>query len=234
MAQIQRKKLGSQVLEVLHEMIANHRFQPGARIHVEQLTRELGVSRTPLWEAVHRLEQEGLLVHVPNRGVFMAELTPQQALDLYAVRLPLEAMAGRLAAERITPGGISDMEKALRAQRGYAAKGDLVAYSRSDFDFHGLVYEACGNPYLQETLERLKAKMRPLSHHVERILPQLLADHVAMIAALHDRDPDRAEQAFRVHNQRVMEHIQSELAAGEQPGTDARRRAIHRSSKENP
>lgn len=225
MPRIQRKKLGNQVLEALHEMIANHRFKPGARVHVEQLTRELGVSRTPLWEAVHRLEQEGLLVHVPHRGVFMAELTPSQALDLYAVRLPLEAMAGRLAAERITPRALATMEANLRAERQFVTDGDLVAYSRSDFDFHGAVYEASGNAYLQETLERLKAKMRPLSTRFEPIIEALYEDHVRMVSALRDRDADRAEQAFRTHNQRVIEHIRAELAAGETSGTGARSRA---------
>jgi DNA-binding GntR family transcriptional regulator len=128
---IQRSKLGDQVLVALREMIANHRFQSGKRINVEELARELGVSRTPLWEAVHRLEQEGLLVRIPHRGVFIAGLTGEQALQLYAVRQQLEAMAARLAAERIGPAALRKMDERLRAQRDLVARGDLVGYSRS-------------------------------------------------------------------------------------------------------
>jgi DNA-binding GntR family transcriptional regulator len=204
---IERNKLSSQVLAVLRDMIANERFHPGARINVEELTRELGVSRTPVWEAIHRLEQEGLLVRIAHRGVFMAELTYAQAQDLYQVRQPLEAMAGRLAAQRIDDATLRRMEHLLDQQRLIVERGDVVAYSRSDFDFHAAVYVAAGNPYLQEVLERLKAQMRPLNLHVEGILQSLLEDHHRLLDALRARNPDRAEAAFREHNQHVIEAI---------------------------
>lgn len=201
---VYRSKLGDQVLAILNEMIANHRFDPGKRINVEELSRELGVSRTPLWEAVHRLQQEGLLVHVPNRGVFIAELTSQQALDLYAVRQILEASAARLAAERITPAGLERMQAQLELQRELVARRDLIGYSRSDFEFHAVVYEACGNAYLREMLERTKAKMRPIGLRIERILGELYRDHERLLTALRAHDPERAEAAFRAHNERVI------------------------------
>lgn len=204
---IERNKLSSQVLSVIRDMISNERFHPGARINVEELTRELGVSRTPVWEAIHRLEQERLLVRVPHRGVFMAELTLEQAEDLYQVRKPLEAMAGRLAAQRIDEAALRTMERLLDEQRRIAERGDVVAYSRSDFAFHAAVYDAAGNPYLQEVLERLKAQMRPLNLHVEPILRLLLDDHSRLIAALRARDADRAEAVFSEHNEHVIEAI---------------------------
>lgn len=209
---VQRSKLGNQVLRILQEMIANHRFQPGTRINVEELSRELGVSRTPLWEAVHRLEQEGLLVRVQNRGVFIAELTLEQALDLYAVRMILEASAARLAAVRIGPEGLARMEEQLRNQETILATRDLIAYSRSDFEFHAVVYEACGNPYLRELLERTKAKMRPVNLHIEKILEGLYRDHQQLLEALRAHDPDRAEQVFRAHNEHVMRVITEEMS----------------------
>ena len=74
-AKLQREKLSNQIYTVLKEMIADHRFQPGARLNIESIARELDVSRTPVWEAVRRLEQEGLVENIPNRGVFMSSLT---------------------------------------------------------------------------------------------------------------------------------------------------------------
>ena len=217
--QIERNKLSSQVLAVLRDMIANHRFEPGARVNVEELTRSLGVSRTPVWEAIHRLEQEGLLVRVSHRGVFMAELTLQQAQDLYEVRQPLEELAGRLAASRISPAALRRMQDILEEQRGIVARCDLNAYSRSDFAFHAAVYDATGNPFLQEMLERLKAQMRPLHLHVEPIIETLYQDHVRLYAALADRSSDRAEAVFREHNEHLIQAIHAALAAGGKAGT---------------
>jgi len=208
---LQPRNLSHQAYVALKEMIGNHRFQPGTRINVEALTRELGVSRTPIWEAIGRLQQEGLLEKVPHRGVFMAVLTPERALDLYAVREVLEGMAARLAAPRIDERTLRRMAASLEKQRPLVEAADLVGYSRVDFDFHAAVYEACGNPFLRDLLDNIKAQMRPMRIHIERILPALYADHVRLYEALAERDPERAEAAFRAHNRVLMQHIREEL-----------------------
>lgn len=214
MPKLQREKLSNLAYQAIKEMVANHRFQPGARLNVEKLSKELGVSRTPVWEAVSRLEQEGLLRNIPNRGVFMAELTPQDALNLYQVRKALEGLAARLAAQRIDDRALAGMAKNLEKQKGVVEKADLLSYSRLDFEFHAAVYEACGNPYLQETLEAIKNKMRPLTTHLQPILPNLFNDHSLLLQALMARDPDRAENAFKAHNQLMIDHIEEEIQAG--------------------
>lgn len=211
MATIKREILSSRVLEVLQEMIANHRFQPGTRLNVEQLAKELGVSRTPVWEAIRRLEQEGLLVNIPNRGVFMSVLTPEMAIDLYAVRSVLEELAGTLAAEHIAKGTLGLMERCLAKQRLVIKKADLVGYSRLDFEFHALVYENCGNPYLQEFLEAIKNKMRPTTMHIKPILSRLYRDHVGILDALKTRDPKRAGRALRMHCEKMIKQIEKSI-----------------------
>lgn len=216
MPKIERKKLSNQVYDILKEMIANHRFQPGARLNVEQITKELGVSRTPVWEAVSRLEQEDLVENIPNRGVFMAVLTPQKALELYAVREVLEGMAARLAAVRIDQKSLAIMEACLEQQKLVVKQGDLKEYSKLDFRFHATVYESCGNAYLQEMLEAIKNKMRPiqLSIQVEPVLSRLYEDHVRLLNALRAHDPDKAEMVFREHNQFMIALINKEAEAG--------------------
>jgi DNA-binding GntR family transcriptional regulator len=214
MPKLQREKLSNLAYQAIKEMVANHRFQPGARLNVEKLSKELGVSRTPVWEAVGRLEQEGLLRNIPNRGVFMVELTPQDALNLYQVRQALEGLAARLAAQRMNDRALTAMARNLDRQKGVVEAFDLLSYSRLDFEFHAAVYEACGNPYLQETLETIKNKMRPLTTHLQPILPKLYNDHTVLLAALLARDPDRAESAFRAHNQLMIDHIEQETQEG--------------------
>lgn len=216
MHKVERKKLSNQVYEILKDMIANHRFQPGTRINVEQITKELGVSRTPVWEAISRLEQESLVENIPNRGVFMSILTPQQALDLYVVREVLEGMAAKLAAVNIDTKTLEMMEACLEEQKVVIESQDLIEYSKLDFQFHAAVYGACGNKYLQEMLETIKNKMRPikLSLQVEPVLPHLFEDHVNLLNALRAHDPDKAEQVFRKHNQFMIALINKETQAG--------------------
>jgi DNA-binding GntR family transcriptional regulator len=216
MHKIERKKLSNQVYDILKEMIANHRFKPGARLNVEQITKELGVSRTPVWEAVSRLEQEDLVENIPNRGVFMAVLTPQKALELYAVREVLEGMAARLAAERVDAKSLELMESCLAHQKQVVESGDLNEYSKSDFRFHAIIYELSGNAYLQEMLETIKNKMRPikLSIHVDPVLPHLYEQHLKLFEALRTGDAEKAESVFREHNQYMIALISKEAEAG--------------------
>lgn len=195
-------------------MIADHRFHPGARLNIESIARELDVSRTPVWEAVRRLEQEGLVENIPNRGVFMSLLTAEQALDLYAVREVLEGMAARLAATRIDDSSLEKMARCIDKQREVVAVHDVVAYSKLDFEFHATVYDACGNEWLKELLETIKNKMRPLTMHMQPDFSELVDQHVMLLRALEGRNPEKAERAFRRHNQYMMAQIREDVDAG--------------------
>ena len=204
-----RTNLNSQVYIILKEMIADQRFNPGGYINVEKLTQELNVSRTPIWEAIRRLEQEGLVVHTPHKGVRVRELTQETALELYAVREMLEGPAARLAAERITSGALNKMRKCLAEQRSIIKNGDPVAYSRSDHLFHLLVYEASGNKLLKELLEGLRYKALPLAFHLSPYFEEFLGFHKKVFQALRQRNGRAAEKAMQHHNQRMLEIIWS-------------------------
>jgi DNA-binding GntR family transcriptional regulator len=191
-------------------MITEYRFSPGSRLNVEQLARDLGTSRTPVWEAIRRLGQEGLVRNVPNRGVFLVELTPRAAIDLYTVREVLEGMAARLSVEGISERTLDKMERLLLEQEKIVAEEDLVSYSRSDFEFHACIYAACGNTILREMLESIKQKARPIAMQITPILTELLQDHREILHALRMHDPLLAETAFREHNRRVLELLMLE------------------------
>lgn len=194
----------------IKKMISDYRFSPGSRLNVEQLARGLGTSRTPVWEAVRRLEQEGLVRNIPNRGVFLVELTRETAIELYTVREVLEGMAARLAVQRISDKALEKMEKLLQAQEKIVSEEDLVAYSKSDFEFHACIYAACGNAILREMLESIKEKARPIAMRITPILTELLRDHQMIVRALRLRDPLLAEVVFREHNQRVLKQLNAE------------------------
>lgn len=215
MVKVSRERLSNQVYTILKGMIADYRFNPGMRINVEQIAKEVGASRTPVWEAVHRLIQEGLLENIPNRGVFMSALTPKQAIELYTVRESLESLAARLAISNVDEKVIKKMTKCLDEQYRVVQKEDLVSYSRLDYDFHAMVYEASGNRTLQEMLETIKNKMRPIAMHINPILSSLYHDHVEILEAFQEKNPDKAEAAFRKHNFQMIAQIKSSMEADE-------------------
>ena len=215
MVKVNRERLSNQIYMILKEMIADYRFSPGMRINVEQIAKEVGASRTPVWEAVHRLIQEGLLENIPNRGVFMSTLTPKQAIEFYTVREILEGLAARLAIQHVNDKTIKNMQKCLDEQYKAVQREDLVTYSRLDYDFHAIVYEASGNRTLQEMLETIKNKMRPIAMHVTPILSSLYHDHVEILDAFKKKDPDKAEAAFRQHNLQMIAQIKNSMETNE-------------------
>ena len=112
-----RKELLSQTAyEAIRDMIIAHRFAPGLRVNVEELGRELGVSRPPVWEAIRRLEQEGVLRKIPNRGVFMIKNSPEKLFEQVQMRGPLDALAGCLACRRIDSRTLARMSRCLTSE----------------------------------------------------------------------------------------------------------------------
>lgn len=233
MVKLSRERLSNQVYLILKEMIANYRFKPGTRVNIEQLTKELGTSRTPVWEAVHRLIQEGLLTNIPNRGVFMVELTPRTSIELYTVREALEGLAARLAVQNIDDRLLKKMKKNLDEQSRVVQKRDLVSYSRLDFGFHAMVYEACGNTILQEMLETIKSKIRPFAMHIDPVLVQLYDEHLEIFEALKKRDPQKAERAFRVHNRHIIEQIKASLESNKWGSVHGRKENVTQGTRAN-
>jgi DNA-binding GntR family transcriptional regulator len=204
-----KTNLNSQVYDILKEMIADQRFNPESYINVEQLTHELGVSRTPIWEAIRRLEQEGIVVHTPHKGVKVRELTREMALELYMVREALECLAARLGASQATPAIIEKMETCLGRQELSVEREDPVAYSHADHEFHLLICEASGNKLLKEVLEGLRYKAFPLAFRLMPHLGEFLDFHREILGAFRLRDSHAAEETMGRHNRRMMEIVQT-------------------------
>ena len=227
MVRIKKEMLSSQVYRALHDMIGNYRFSPGSRLNVEELTKEFGVSRTPIWEAVRRLEQEGLVQNITNRGVFMVDMTLSKALQLYQVREVLEGLAGKLAATRIDDRMLKKMEHCLGTLQKVVEQGDPVGYSRLDFNFHALIYETCGNPFLQEILETIKNKMRPLVPLSKPSLARGYEEHKIIFEALKSRDPVKVEIAIQEHNRGMQAQIRQVMEKDASKEENGMRRQVN-------
>lgn len=205
---LRRLTLREQAEDALREMIGSYRFTPGKWINVERLAKDLGVSRTPVWQALKNLEREGFVMHDPRRGMRMVQMTLEMAHDLYTVRGQLEGLAAPLAAEKISDKAIGRLEALVKQQRQIVKDKDVVDYSKTDFEFHGIIYESCGNWLLSELLENIKARSRPLVCDITPILPNLYQDHIEVVAAFRDQDSPRAKKVMRRHNARMCRHIE--------------------------
>jgi DNA-binding GntR family transcriptional regulator len=206
-SRLQRLTLKEQAYRSLRDMIASHRFSSGKWINLELLTKELGVSRTPIHQAMKRLEQEGLVTHVPNQGIRMAVMTLEMAQDLYQVREVLEGLAAALASQNMDKETVGQMKHILTEQASIIRRKDLLAYSVSDFKFHQHIYDSCGNWMLKEQLDIIKSRSRPLVCNVSPILPDLYSDHQQVVESFAKRDSLQAEQVMRRHNRRMREAI---------------------------
>ena len=222
MAKISKRVLSSKVYEALKEMIAQHRFRPGARVNVERLSKELDVSRTPVWEAVRRLEIEGLLKYIPYRGVFMVEMTLETAYELFQVRGALERLVARLAAENADQRTLERLSKCVEAQLEVIEKQDPLGYSRLDFEFHSIIYKSTRNRVLEEILESVRTKMQPVSMQIMPILPRLYEDHIKILEAVRSRDSAMAEDAFRRHNENILDQIRKDIEITEKSRRESR------------
>ncbi len=205
---LEKLPLKIQAEETLREMIRSYRFAPGKWINIERLAKDLGVSRTPVAQALKKLESEGLVTHVPNQGIRMASMTMDMAHDLYRVRGLLEGMAGRLAAVGIDEISIRRLDAILEKQKEIVHKEDVLAYSNSDFDFHSIIYDSCGNWLLKELLENIKTRSRPFVCDITPILTDLFKDHVDLVDCFKKRDPGCAEKVISRHNDKMCKLLE--------------------------
>jgi DNA-binding GntR family transcriptional regulator len=188
------------VYESLRDAIADGRIAVGERVREEEIARNLGVSRTPVREALQRLHQRGLLVFGAGRGLVVAQLSHNQVLQLYAMREILEGSAARFAAQHATAADVAIL---YRLQRELAdAKPDAMLLVTLNRRFHQAIYEAAHNQYLMQTLDMLHESFA-LLHNTTFRVPSRRGEsdeeHRRIVAAIEKRDPDAAEDAAREH-----------------------------------
>ena len=191
---------GHWVSETLRDNIRDGLYGAGDRVTELEVAGRLGVSRTPVREAMRRLESEGLLVQLPWRGVVVAELDRIQVLELYAMREVLEGTAARFAAQHADPGELELMDDLL--VREEAAGDDAEGAARINRELHAAIYGAARTRYLLSTLRALGnalALLKGTTFADPGRTAQGLLEHRAIINAIAKRDGDSAEAAARLH-----------------------------------
>lgn len=187
------------VYEHIREGIHNGRYARGERIREEELAQALGVSRTPVREAIARLQNRGL-VEVASGGLIVVELTANEVIELYAVREILESSAARFAAQHASPWEIANLNRIT--DEFAAALDDPERLSHINKAFHAALSVAAHNKYLVRVLGELHDNLALLPQKIfaaPKRVQASLSEHRAIVVAIEARDAEKAEQAARLH-----------------------------------
>lgn len=191
-----------QVRDQLEDDIVNGRMRPGEQVQIEQLMARFGVSRTPVREALQQLEISGLVAVQPKRGTFVAQVGIPELIQMFEVMAELEALCARLAARRATRAVLDEVEAALAACETQCAAQALNDYYYANEQFHQLIYQACGNPFLVQQTLMLKNRLKPyrrLQLQMRNRMAQSLQEHRELVQALQEGDADTAARVARDH-----------------------------------
>lgn len=204
----------AQVYAILRRAIVSLALEPGSIINERAICDQLGISRTPLREAILQLQAENLVTVVPNSGTYVSRIDLQSVFDGQLVRDALEMKVVRLAADRMTPAFERALDFNLHQQRRIAQDGDHNAFYDLDEAFHAMICEHGASAYIWRIVNGAKAQLdrvRLLSFPIPSHLDVVLTEHTAIADGLRLRDPDAAAAAMKVHLDRVFTMIRRHI-----------------------
>jgi DNA-binding GntR family transcriptional regulator len=205
--------LKNKVYDGLKEAILsmNVYAQPGeTRLDERQLSEDFGVSRTPVREAITRLEQEGFVKVIPRRGAFVIRKTKKEILEMITVWAALESMAARLITERAKDAEIATLRRMFATFDNNRVRAQIDEYSETNIDFHQAILGMSKCDLLNQMAENLFAHMRWIRMRTiaeDDRASRSIIDHMHIIEALEQRDADLAERLVRAHTFGLASHV---------------------------
>jgi DNA-binding GntR family transcriptional regulator len=199
---VQQQTLFAHVYDALRRAIVTGELKPGQRVNEAEVARQMRISRSPVREAIRRLEQAGLLVSIPRRGTVVVELANEDIEEVYTLRADLETRAIRRATSRLSVADLDELERLVNVMETASLGADLTKLLDADIEFHRNIVKGAGWPQLQRMWESLHP--RTLTRYTIQTLvqwpPQVHAErHRPVLWALRERDVERAAAAIREH-----------------------------------
>ncbi len=213
---LQQTSLTTLVRRELERRILSGELAPGAKLNEADIAAELGVSRGPVREAFRALEQSGLVRTEKNRGVFVRQVSLEEANEIYEVRAALEGLVGKLAARRIRPAQVERIRAVVKNMHAVGRARDAVAYYPLNVEFHALLVEAAGNRALQANYRRIVNELdlyrrETILRSAENI-PRSTREHEAIVNAVAKADEKLAERLLVEHVIESRERLHRALA----------------------
>jgi DNA-binding GntR family transcriptional regulator len=205
-----RGTAGPYLYAALRDLIVRAELAPGERLSETELGERLGVSRTPIREALGKLRDDRLVEVRPQIGTFVARISPQAVSDAQFIREALECTAVRVAAELAGEESMAQLEENLRAQERATDREDIDSWQLLDDTFHRQLCDLSGHPGVWPVNDRAKShlvRVRRLSLTMPDYLPTMVEAHRAVAQAVGAHDPDAAEAALRDHLREVLREV---------------------------
>lgn len=190
------------VFHTLREAILKGELKPGERLMEIQLSNRLGVSRTPIREAIRMLEQEGLAVTIPRKGAQVAKMTEKDMEDVLQIREALDELAASIACEQISKEELAELRETMLEFEESTTTEDVQRIAEADVRFHDIIYQATGNPRLVNILNNLREQMyryRVEYLKDEKSYPVLVQEHRQIIEGLAARNKEMVSAAMQMH-----------------------------------
>ena len=210
----ERKPLGHYVFENLKQAIVRGDFSPGNRLVESRIAEALGISRTPVREAIHKLEREGLIQKLPRGGFSVSNLTHEEIEETFGIRSVLESYAARLAAIKHQRQELEPLEEKIEEFQYHLNRGEMEALLQINTQFHALLYAMSRSPRLIKMINDLKDQIyrfRRIILKIETMAKTSNDDHRQMLRAMETRDADRVETLMRQHILRGQKIVLREL-----------------------
>ena len=193
--------LRKHVYKEIEKAILDGVFEPGYSLTEGKLSAELGVSRTPVREALMQLELEGLVKNIPNKGAVVVGVTSQDIDDIYTIRTRIEGLAARRCAQNIGDDELEELRQVVELQEYFVTKQDFLQVWHLDSRFHEMIYDACRSRPLKQILSLLHNYIQKAREYsVKSGRAQASAqEHRAILDAIENHDLDGAEKAMALH-----------------------------------
>ncbi|RPJ59956.1 MAG: GntR family transcriptional regulator [Acidobacteria bacterium] len=217
------RSLTDRAYQQIKEEILTNRLRPGDPLRVEFFVKRLKISRTPMREAIQQLEKEGLVEIRSRIGTFVSHIELREIVEMYQVRQMLEGFAARLAAGRVEPGRLAEVESQLtRLQTGENV--EYAAVSKAGLELHRIIVESCGNLVLTRFVLSLQdhfRRFRSASPQLPERILEFHEDHLRILEALKRGDGPKAEQLIQQHLERAAQLLMERLLPprGPKPAT---------------
>jgi DNA-binding GntR family transcriptional regulator len=206
--------LVNQAYKELKHIILEYRIPLGGKLNEGELAASLGVSRTPVREAINRLEKEGLVQIFPQRGAFVVRFSEKDVFELFLIRENLEGLATRLAAERINEENLAKLESFFQGFKEPFTEKDVQRYAKEDFKFHQTIIALSDAQRLIKMISTLYDHIRIFRLTTLGLSSRMntsLAEHQLLIEAFQRRDSEQAEQMMRQHIHHVREGVMENI-----------------------
>jgi len=215
----ERKYLRDIIFEKLQQAVFSGKFKPGERITEKEIAKELGVSRTPVREALYRLASTGVIKIIPHRGFLISKWSSKEIKDVIELRIALEVFAIKLAIQRILPNEINELKTLIVEMEKVVKKDNMLKASYLNSLFHGKIVLASKNKELYEVMEPIKNKIyhfRIISIFTPSRLKESYKEHEGILNALISKNVELAQKLVSQHIQKVGSIIEKKLKEKEE------------------